>query len=63
MTCRNPENMLSEILAIRVSGHIGNYAFPKYWQLEFPEKIAIIFLEMLATYVNNNLCFENVDEG
>ena len=41
--------IISEMLAIIVSSKVGNYNFPKYWQLYFSEILAIIFLEMLAT--------------
>ena len=49
----NPGNMISEILAIIVSKNVGNYNFPKYWQLYPSEMLAIIILEMLVTNVSN----------
>ena len=32
-----------EILAITISRNVGDYIFPKYRQLNFPEMLAIIF--------------------
>ena len=44
ITSRNAENIASEMLAIKSSRNVGNYKFPKYWQLRFPEMLAIIFV-------------------
>ena len=41
------------MLAIIVSRNVGNYNFPKYWQLKISERLATIFIEMLATNVSN----------
>ena len=38
------EIRFSEMLAITISRNVGNYTFPKYWQLYFPEMLAIEFV-------------------
>ena len=42
--CRNPVNMISGMLTIIFYRNVGNYTFPKYWQLSFPEMLSIIFV-------------------
>ena len=53
------------MLAIIISRHVGNYNFPKYWQIKITEMLAIILLQMLATTVSNCILyvvFENGDD-
>ena len=50
--CRIPKNVISEILAITVSRTVSKYNFPKDWQLQFSDLLAIIILEMRATNVS-----------
>ena len=58
------------MLAIIASRNVGNYNFPKYWQLKISEMLATIFIEILATNVSKyfleiatnvkNLIFGNI---
>ena len=60
------------MLASTVSRNVGNYSFPKYWQLQFSEMLAIMFLDMLATNASNyifrywrrmlSIIFQNVSD-
>ena len=42
------------MLALIVSRNVGNYNFPKYWQLKISEMLATIFIEILETNVNKH---------
>ena len=51
-----------EMLAIITSRNIVNYNFPKCWQLEFPEMLAIVFVRNAGDKCWQLSVSKNVDE-
>ena len=50
------------MLAIIFSRNVGNYNFPKYWQLQCPEMLAKICARNAGDKYQQEFCFEDGDE-